>query len=528
MPADDRSLSATRTAVPTSPPGGRPQAVSPVSLVTAAGWVGADLDPGATVPLLTGLTLNSRAVLPGDLYVAVPGARAHGADFAAAAVGAGAVAVLTDPEGASRLGPVPVPHCIVDDPRAVLGRLAAGMYGRPAEALTMLGITGTQGKTTTAYLVEAGLRGAGVVPGLVGTVGSRIGGAPVQTALTTPEAPELHALFALMRERGVDACAMEVSSHALVMGRVDGVRFDVAAFLNLGRDHLDFHRDAEDYFEAKATLFTPGRAARALVNLDDEHGRRLLARRSLPAETFSAVGADADWGCTDVRSHAGGTEFVLTAPDGGRHDASVRLPGAFNVANALAAIAICGCAGYDVGAVARGVARLDGVPGRMERIDAGQDFVTLLDYAHKPDAVSAVLTALRPVTPGRIVLVIGAGGDRDRGKRLLMGETAGRLADVVVVTDDNPRSEDPADIRAMLITGANEVPADERADVLEIGERGEAIREALGRATAGDCVVIAGKGHEQGQEIEDEVHPFDDRAVALEVLSRLGGTSCSR
>jgi UDP-N-acetylmuramoyl-L-alanyl-D-glutamate--2,6-diaminopimelate ligase len=308
---------------------------------------------------------------------------------------------------------------------------------------------------------------------------------------------------------------MEVSSHALVMGRVDGVVFDVAVFTNLGRDHLDFHRDVEDYYAAKASLFTPERARRALINADDSYGRRLAQETALPVRTFSSAGADADWRATDLEMTATGSRFVVHGPDGVEVEAGVSLPGDFNVSNALAALAACAEVGFDPAVVARGIAAGAGVPGRLERIEAGQDFVVVVDYAHKPDAVEAALASLRPLTTGRLIVVLGAGGERDPGKRPLMGEIAGRLADVLVVTDDNPRGEDPAAIRAAILAGTT----DATAEVVEIGDRRTAIREALRRARAGDIVLIAGKGHETGQEIAGEVHPFDDRDVVREELS---------
>ena len=465
---------------------------------------------------VSGVSLSTARVRPGDLYAALPGTRAHGADFAAAAIGAGAVAVLTDPAGLDRL-PLEVPAVVVPDPRAVLGGLAAHVHGRPADRLRVVGVTGTQGKTTTTRLLEQGLTSAGVTAAVVGTVGTRIAGEDVKTELTTPEAPDLHGLFAVMVERGVEACAMEVSSHALVMGRVDGVVFDVATFLNLGRDHLDFHADVDDYFAAKADLFTAARARQGLTNVDDEHGRLLLERATIPMSTFSALGADADWRATDVRLAATGARFTVTGPDGS-FPAAVPVPGAFNVANALAAIASAALAGLDPRTVADGIAAGGGVPGRLEPVEAGQDFTVVVDYAHKPDAVEAVLSTLRPLTSGRLLVVIGAGGDRDPGKRPIMGALAARLADMVVVTDDNPRSEDPAAIRAAILAGA----AGQGAEVVEQGDRRLAIREALRRAAPGDVVLVAGKGHETGQEVAGDVHPFDDRVVVAEEVRALG------
>ena len=426
----------------------------------------------------------------------------------------------TDPAGADRL-PEGTPTLVVDDPRGVLGAVSAEVYGHPARRLTMIGVTGTQGKTTTTRLLEGGLAAAGHVAAVVGTVGTRIAGEDVKTALTTPEAPDLHGLFALMVERGVQVCAMEVSSHALVLGRVDGVVFDVAVFLNLGRDHLDFHDTVEEYFEAKASLFTPQRARRAVVCVDDEHGRLLAGRTSLPVATVSVAGTDADWHAVDVHPAPSRTDFTVAGPGGLRIEGGVPLAGGYNVSNALAAVVAAGEAGLEPAPVARGISGLAGVPGRLESVHAGQDFEVVVDYAHKPDAVEAAIGALRPLTEGRVLVVIGAGGDRDTGKRPLMGEIAARLADLVVVTDDNPRTEDPASIRAAVLAGAEQVPSDRRAEVLEVGERRAAIAHAVAQARPGDIVLIAGKGHETGQEVHGTVHPFDDREVALEALRAL-------
>ena len=468
----------------------------------------------ATGVAVTGVALGSGRVVPGDLYAALPGARAHGADFADEAVAGGAVAVLTDPAGAERCADPRVsdrvPVLVVDRPRELLGDLAARVYGEPAADLVLMGVTGTQGKTTTTRLLEAGLEQAGVRAAVIGTVGTRIAGTELKTALTTPEAPELHALFASMREQQVAACAMEVSSHALVMGRVDGVVFDAAAFVNLGRDHLDFHPSLEDYFAAKASLFTPQRSRRGLTNVDDEHGRRLLDVATVPMRTFSPSGADADWRAVEVDLQPEGSTFTVLGPGGLRIDAGVPLTGTFNVANALCAIALAAESGLDPAAVAAGIRRSGGVPGRLERIDAGQDFLAVVDYAHKPDAVVAAVEALRPLTPGRLILVLGAGGDRDTGKRPEMGAIGASLADVLVVTDDNPRSEDPAAIRAAILQGARTAAA-ARAEVTEVGERRTAIRHAIALARPGDTVLVAGKGHETGQEVAGVVHPFDDR-----------------
>ena len=463
---------------------------------------------------VSGVTLDSRRVSPGDLYAALPGAHGHGAGYWAQAREAGAVAAVTDAAGLDLIGPG-VPALVVPQVRPMLGRLSALVYAEPATALRMVGVTGTQGKTTTTRLLESGLTDAGVPAAVIGTVGTRMLGEDVASALTTPEAPDLQRLFRRMADRGVEACAMEVSSHALVMGRVGGFAFDVAVFLNLGRDHLDFHPTMEDYFAAKAMLFEPEHARRGLVAVDDEWGRRLVALAGVPVQTLSTRHDDADWWVEDVVLAPTGATFHAYGP-GVEVAAGCPIPGAFNVANTLAAVAAAATAGYDAQAVATAIAAGPGVPGRLERIDEGQDFAVVVDFAHKPDAVAAAIDTLRPLTDGRLIVVLGAGGDRDPGKRPLMGEIAAAGADVLVVTDDNPRSEDPATIRQAILAGA----AGGRAEVLEIGDRRAAIAEAVRRAGAGDLVLVAGKGHETGQEVAGVVHPFDDREVAREELAR--------
>jgi UDP-N-acetylmuramoyl-L-alanyl-D-glutamate--2,6-diaminopimelate ligase len=482
-------------------------------------------DPGVAADI-TGISLSTQRIHPGDLYAALPGTRAHGATYSAAAVEAGAAAIVTDAAGAEIAGDLGVPVLVVPDPRAVLGSLSARIYGEPARHLRLIAVTGTQGKTTTTRLAELALESAGVPAAVIGTVGTRINGVDIKTALTTPEAPDLHGLFAVMVEKQVEACAMEVSSHALVLGRVDGVVFDVAVFLNLGRDHLDFHTDLDDYFAAKRKLFTKERARLALVNVDDEHGRLLVHQlasdpHGIPVRTFSIEGAHADWQATAIEAGADGSRFTVTGPGGIRVTTSVPIAGAFNVSNALAAIAAAAEAGFDAEEIAEGLGRSGGVPGRLERVETGRDFHVVVDYAHKPDAVEAALGTLRPLVgpAGRLICVIGAGGDRDTGKRPVMGEIAARLADLVIVTDDNPRSEDPAAIRAAVLDGTR----DGAAEVREIGDRREAIRVALSAAAPGDIVLIAGKGHETGQEVAGVVHPFDDRVVVREELATIGG-----
>ena len=510
----------------------RPRLPTETRLSLLAAWLGDRLiggSPGSDSPpldqpldpIVTGVSLSSHRIVRGDLYAALPGARVHGSRFARAAVDSGAVAIVTDAEGAGSARDLGVPVLVVERPRALLGALAARVYDHPAESLRLVAVTGTAGKTTATRLAGSGLEHAGVPAAVVGTLGTRIRGREVPSALTTPEAPDLHALFAVMREEGVRGAAMEVSSHALVMGRVDGVVFDVAAFTNLGRDHLDFHADVEDYFSAKAGLFTAERARRGLVNIDDGYGQRLRREATIPLRTFSASGAEADWRATDVVATPTGSRFTVVSPTGERIPAQAPIPGAFNVANALVAVAALAEVGFDAAAVADGIASSSGVPGRFEQVRAGQDFLALVDYAHKPDAVTAALEALAAQTPGRLIVILGAGGDRDPGKREVMGEVAARLADVLVVTDDNPRTEDPALIRAAVLAGAEGVSARERAETHECADRREAVRLAVSLATSGDTVVVAGKGHESGQDVAGTVHPFDDRVVLRDAVEAL-------
>ena len=480
-------------------------------------------DPATTV---TGITHDSRQVLPGDIYAALSGFTTHGAEFAAAARDAGAAAVLTDPAGLDRALAVGLPVLLADDARAAMGVLAAWAYGDPAASMLVVGVTGTNGKTTTTYLLESALRACGHRTGVIGTVGTRIDDDVVPTVRTTPESTDVHALLAVMRERGVTAVAMEVSSHALVLGRVDGLRFDVAVFTNLSQDHLDFHGDMESYFAAKGALFTPARSRRAVVGVDDDWGRRLAAASGVPVTTFSTrAGVAADWVVTATEPGVGGTDVRVRGPHGGVTLRSP-LPGDFNVANTLAAFVALVDAGQPGAEVARGLADAPGVPGRLERVvDPAGRIDAFVDYAHTPDAVERVLAATRAVLPGgRLVAVLGCGGDRDRDKRALMGAVAARLADVVVVTDDNPRSEDPESIRATVLAGARAEPA-ARAQVLDVGDRRTAVARAVELAGAGDVVLVLGKGHETGQEIAGVVHPFDDRVALAEALAaRTGGT----
>lgn len=496
----------------------RPAGVTPVALGVLGAGRGTVL--GADVRV-TGVTASSALVRPGDLFAALPGRSGHGAAFAAAAREQGAVAVLTDEAGRAQLPP-DVPVLLVPEVRPVLGPVAARVYGEPAAAMRMLGVTGTSGKTTTTFLIRAGLQAAGRMPGLIGTVATMIGGEEIKTGFTTPEAPEVQALLAVMRERGVTDVAMEVSSHALAMHRVDGIRYAVGAFTNLSEDHLDFHADMADYFAAKASLFDPARTDRAVIVVDDAWGNRLTELIDGPVETVTTIGERrATWEAVDVVDEANGsTSFRVLGP-GVDLKTGCAIPGRYNVANALLALAMLREVGVDPEVAAPAVATA-AVPGRMERVDAGQPFLAVVDYSHKPAAVDGALQALRPLTRGRLIVVLGCGGDRDRGKRPHMGEIAARGADLLVVTDDNPRSEEPAAIRRAMLDGALAVPAAERGEVLEVAGRAEAIAAAVAAARAGDTVLVAGKGHETGQEIAGVVHPFDDRIVLREAIEAAG------
>jgi UDP-N-acetylmuramoyl-L-alanyl-D-glutamate--2,6-diaminopimelate ligase len=508
----------------------RPARQQPKPLSALGSLLGVRLDPGTSVRnsyspndlgCVSGVTLDSRAVSPGDLYVALPGTKVHGAAFSADAVAAGAVAVLTDPDGRARAAATGVPVFVLADPRGKLGEVCCWVYGNPSSRLRLIGVTGTSGKTTSTYLLESGLRAAGHQTGLIGGVETMIGRDRLPSSLTTPEAPDLQALFAVMAERGVTAAAMEVSSHSLALGRVAGTSFDVAVFTNLSQDHLDFHADLEDYFRAKASLFMP--PVLGVINIDDKHGRRLAASALVPVTTFSAAGKDeADWRAVDVRSGADGSTFRVIGPGGVEADVSVGLAGVFNVANALGAVVALVESGVRLEDAVAGIAACPGVPGRLERVPApGLDITAFVDYSHKPGAVEAVLRSLRPVTRGNLIIVLGCGGDRDRAKRPMMGAAAASLADVAILTSDNPRSEDPLAILAAMLDGVLSVPEDERARVIVEPDRAAAIAQAAGLAAPGDVIVVAGKGHEIGQYVAGAVLPFDDRKVTAAALERV-------
>jgi len=463
---------------------------------------------GRTDAEISAVTYRADAAVPGALHVCVPGHTADGHDFAGEAVRRGAAALVVERELE-----LDVPQLVVASSRRAMAAAADAFYGRPSEALTVVGITGTNGKTTTAFLLHAVLEAAGRQSGLLGTVEQRVGGRVEPVVRTTPESVDLQAVLRRMADSGDTACVMEVSSHALELDRVAGVRFEAVAFTNLTQDHLDFHPDMEHYYRAKARLFE---SAPAAVNLGDPYGRRLAGEAGGPVLGYAREEADAD-----VRPHAvevgpGGVISLIATTPRGPLPLQVRLRGGFNVENVLCAVALAEVLELPHAAVRAGIAAVAGVPGRFEPVEAGQPFTVLVDYAHTPDGLENLLRSAREITAGRLICVFGCGGDRDRGKRPLMGAVARRLADVAIVTSDNPRSEEPAAIVAEITAGFDmDVEVDRRT----------AIARAVATAEPDDVVVIAGKGHEQGQELAGRTIPFDDREVAREALTALAGAA---
>ncbi|MSQ76942.1 MAG: UDP-N-acetylmuramoyl-L-alanyl-D-glutamate--2,6-diaminopimelate ligase [Nitrospiraceae bacterium] len=472
---------------------------------------------------VTSLTDDSRAVKPGSVFVAVKGERVDGHAFVGKAVGAGAAALVLQ-KGQSVTAAPSIPVVRVDDSRRVLGVLAGRFYREPASRLCMVGVTGTNGKTTVTYLCKGVLETAGRRVGLIGTVAYQIGEERLPSAHTTPGAVELQALLARMVEAGMNAAVMEVSSHALAMDRTTGCEFDVAIFTNLTQDHLDFHRDMDGYFQAKLRLFAdldPAgrklRPKRAIVNIDDARGARVCGASRVPVWTY-AIQKPADIRAEDVRLALSGTRFTAATPHG-RFPVESRLVGEHNVYNILAAIGVGLHEGLSPEIIQRGIASVVNVPGRFERVEAGQDFTVVVDYAHTDDALLRLLTAAQALKTGRVITVFGCGGDRDRGKRPKMGHVAARLSDVVFLTSDNPRSEDPAAILREIEVGVREALADRRIRYEVIADRRAAIEAAVREAKSGDTVLIAGKGHEDYQIVGSTRLHFDDREVARAALA---------
>ncbi|MFC0452501.1 UDP-N-acetylmuramoyl-L-alanyl-D-glutamate--2,6-diaminopimelate ligase [Rhodococcus jostii] len=460
---------------------------------------------------VTGVNQDSRLVRAGDLYAALPGQHRHGVAFAAEAASHGAVAVLSDRECGV------LPTIVVDDPRRALGPLASWIYGDPSGSLDVYGVTGTNGKTSTAYLLDAGLRAAGVAAGLVTGITVR-GPNGSRTAIrTTPEACELQQTLAAFTEQGTDAVAMEVSSHGLALYRIDGTFFRVGLFTNLARDHLDFHPDMDAYFAAKARLFDPGRCATAAIGIDDEFGRRLAAAVTVPRLTFSSTTVAADIHASAVHADEGGTSFTLQGA-AERKSVRLRLLGVHQVDNALAAISALAARGVDLDAAIAGMENLDTVPGRLEAVDVGQPFLAFVDYMHNTAGQRRLFPYLRSLTRGRVFAVVGATGERDPGKRAPLGATAACFADTVIVTDESPYSEDAGRLREDVARGAR---AGGDAEVLVVPDRAEAILTAVGLAGPGDVVVVAGRGHDPVQEYGGHRRVFDDRVALREALLRL-------
>lgn len=456
------------------------------------------------------LHYDSRAVTPGSLFFCWEGRRADGHLFAPEAISQGAVALVVSRP--LRLG---VPELLVRDPRRAMGRLAAPFFDEPSRKVPLVGITGTNGKTTAAFLLESIFAASGQPTGLIGTVETRVAGVIAPGVRTTPEAVDIQRLLSQMVKAGVVGCPVEVTSIGLAEGRVEGCEFRVAIFTNLTRDHLEeYHGDMESYFLAKAKLFTPEFSSSCAINIDDAYGRRLIQQSTLPGLTYG-TGKDAEIQPVDVQMGMAGSEFRVVGA-GLDLPMKVRMPGPFNIMNAVAAVAGAHLLGLPPGQIAAGIDALAGVPGRFESIDEGQEFAVIVDYAHTPDSLANILSAARAMSADKVIVVFGCGGDRDRSKRSLMGEAAGALADLAIATSDNPRSEDPGDILKQVESGLAKVVS--RGEYQVIEDRRHAIRAAIETARPGDVVVIAGKGHETGQEFADRKIPFDDRIVAAELL----------
>lgn len=526
--------------------GFRPAAVDPVTVRAAADRLPAglrDVAPAEGTPdaawgtELTGLTINSREVQPGDLYVGVPGAHHHGARFAAAAEQAGAAAVLTDAAGVQYTGSLGIPVFTASEVRRLVGPLAAAVFNSMPEDSprpVLLGITGTNGKTTTSYFVNSLQQALGRSTGLIGTIEILAGGESIPSVLTTPESPQVHGLLALMRERGLDAATMEVSSHALTYRRVDGVRYDVAGFTNLTQDHLDLHGSMEAYFAAKAALFQPDRSRRAVVTVDDQWGVRMAEQAGVPVLTLATDGAgrNADWNVTEVAPRGLGHSFVLRGPGSEKLRVSTALPGGFNISNAALATVMVLASGVPAADVQEALDAHDPftveVPGRMQLI--GEKPAAIVDFAHNPDALTRTLEAVRgPGSDSRVIVVFGATGERDQTKRPLMGAIAARLADVVVITDDDPHGEDAAGIRADVLRGAEAARSAEDLACLieEVAPRAAAIDRAVELARPQDTVLVAGRGHEVWQEVMGENLALDDRVELRRALTRYGFSALS-
>lgn len=462
--------------------------------------------------VVSDITHDSKQVRPGTLFVAIRGEMYDGHDFIENAVERGASALLVESPH-----DVDVSQIVVPDTRLAMAPAARAVFEEPDESLAVLGVTGTNGKTTVVHMLEAILGTAGTPVGVVGTLGARIGDVPIPTARTTPEATDLQRILATMRDSGCAAVLMEVSSHAIELHRADAIRFSVVGFTNLSQDHLDFHGDMESYFSVKKRIFDSSVSGRGVVNIDDPWGARLVSDTRFGCASVSAR-IDADVRARNVVSSSNGITFDLLSL-GSTAPVSLPLVGDFNLSNALVAAGMASEVGVDLATIAAGLSEIHPIAGRMEVIAHDGPFTVIVDYAHTPDAVAVVLGSMQTITSGRLIALVGAGGDRDKDKRSIMGATAARLSDLTIVTTDNPRSEDPAVIANEVSRGADAQP---NANVETVIDRRDAIRRAVSGAVAGDVVVILGRGHEEGQDIGTDVVPFDDRVESREAL-RLSG-----
>ena len=458
------------------------------------------------------VTHDSRQIREGSLFVAIRGAQADGHDFIDMAVEKGAAGILVE-----SLQDVEIPQIVVTSTRAAMPWAARVVYGSPDDSLTVVGVTGTNGKTTVVHMLESILSAADVPVGLIGTLGARIGTHPMPTARTTPEAPDLQRMLGVMRDSGVRVVLMEVSSHAIELHRSDAIHFSIVGFTNLSQDHLDFHGDMESYFATKMRLFTSGAAERAVINIGDQWGERLHGEILIPTTTVS-VNGKADLSASDLSATSRGTSFRV-ASHMGTTRFELPLVGDFNVSNALVALSMAQDLGVDMATAAKGLSTVQTIPGRMEVIAHDGPFTVIVDYAHTPDAIAVVLGSVRALSGRRVIALLGAGGDRDKEKRSIMGAAAARLSDVTIVTTDNPRTESPTSIAEEIARGAEAQP---NTHVEVILERRSAISHAVSIAEEGDIVVILGKGHEQGQDIGSDVLPFDDRDEARTALLAQG------
>ena len=465
---------------------------------------------------ITGITLNTKSVEPGDLFVALPGENSHGANFVPEAKSNGAVAVLTDTQGLKALGKTDFPVISIENPRHQLGEISSFVFGNPSESLKIFGITGTNGKTTSAWLMRSGLEKCGIPTSLLGTAGITIAGTNLPSARTTPEAPELQALFALALEKGSKAISMEVSSHALVLERINGTKFVCTGFTNLSQDHLDFHKNMDSYFESKAKLFTKEFSNKAVITEVDIWGKKLIDNLEIPAVTLGG-GVQNDWRVNDITAALGHVYFELIDPRKKSHKVTLGFAGAFNAYNAALVIAMADQIGIDSNEFINGIKDTQ-IPGRMQPVVIPGAALGIVDYAHTPAAINNVLVALKNQTQGKLIVVLGAGGNRDAEKRPFMGSAGEKFADKLIITDDNPRDENPAEIRNSILNGISD-----KTKTLDIANRAEAIKEAVKLSSPYDTIAVLGKGHETSQEIAGQINDFDDAKHLLEALQEKFG-----